>query len=779
MKSNSATAVLSKLVERLREQSQRFNSSIEIAPVAVLWTDDRRDWEGVLPQLKSALPELFSLGDFQPDKRCGPGVWLRMVADRKAGDLRPGQIPILYLPGVANGSLRTDLRAVKDDPQLAPIAELQYRGIFWRQDNGKDWTLRAFFESKRSGLGLTTKADQHTLAGLKQALPRLLTRSLASLEGRHLDLAFLDEILNPNPVDDVLRWLADPSSVKADKGDNWESFIASTKQRYGIDLKMSNLDGAAIVLQARESDAAYLLWEKFSIRPEEHLAVYQVFKSVQKPDLLPNVARYPADNEAEEMALELELKALASLDWNSAASKVLTLENQHGLRRDTVWAKMGKAPLAHALLHLSKLAAASLQPAAGGSVSHQAKAWADEGWMIDAASMKALEIALVADCLSAVEPALVSLYRPWLQRSAETFQQRAASEGYPEKINDAVEDGTVVLFVDGLRLDLAKILESNLASSNLTVEFNHRFTSLPSVTSSGKVWCSPGYSAAQISSTAKGFEPVIRLAGSDGEYTAERLRRAIQAEGFQLVDPDAPDIATGRGWAEFLDDIDSDGHKKGLRLAEEAPRHIAKLAKAIERLLNAGWQKVRVVTDHGWLLMPGGLQKVELHSKLAETKWARCAVVKDSAVGIEAITMPWSYGPEVSIALAPGIGAFKSGQVYDHGGLTLQECVVPMLDVSAEPAAQGRPDIKAIQWNSRKTICKLEAEFAVGATFTVERLGNAVGEAGAIDEQGKAQVVFDEVDDLIDEFVTIVLRRDGLKISELKIKFGEVWNATR
>jgi hypothetical protein len=216
MKSSSPSTVLSKLVERLRDQAMRFNSSIEIAPVAVLWTDDRRDWESVLPQLKTALPELFSLGDFNPDERTGPGVWLRMVADRKAGEVRPGHTPIFYLPGVANSSLRTDLRAVKDDTQLAPIAELQYRGNFWRQENGKDWTLRAFFESKRTGLGIATKGDQHTLAALKQALPVLLTRSLAGLEGRNIDLTFLDEILNPNPVDDVLRWIADPTSVQAD-----------------------------------------------------------------------------------------------------------------------------------------------------------------------------------------------------------------------------------------------------------------------------------------------------------------------------------------------------------------------------------------------------------------------------------------------------------------------------------------------------------------------------------------------------------------------------------
>ena len=32
----------------------------------------------------------------------------------------------------------------------------------------------------------------------------------------------------------------------------------------------------------------------------------------------------------------------------------------------------------------------------------------------------------------------------------------------------------------------------------------------------------------------------------------------------------------------------------------------------ITELLAAGWKRVRVVTDHGWLLLPGGLPKIDL-----------------------------------------------------------------------------------------------------------------------------------------------------------------------
>ena len=101
--------------------------------------------------------------------------------DRQAGSLDAGETPILYLPGVGNRQLRTDLRGLKDHPQLAPIAELQYRRVFWRQENSKDWTLRSFFASRRGGLGLKIAADQETLEALRAAIGKRLTQNLPAL----------------------------------------------------------------------------------------------------------------------------------------------------------------------------------------------------------------------------------------------------------------------------------------------------------------------------------------------------------------------------------------------------------------------------------------------------------------------------------------------------------------------------------------------------------------------------------------------------------------------
>ena len=120
---NATETVLSALLTRLHEQAKRYHPALESAPTAILWADEKRKWDALIPQLKAALPELFSLGAYSPEERTGPGVWLRIVADRQAGKVGAGVTPILYLPGVGNGQLRADLRGLKDDPHLAPLAE--------------------------------------------------------------------------------------------------------------------------------------------------------------------------------------------------------------------------------------------------------------------------------------------------------------------------------------------------------------------------------------------------------------------------------------------------------------------------------------------------------------------------------------------------------------------------------------------------------------------------------------------------------------------------------
>ncbi len=783
----SPQTVLDALVARLREQAKRYNPTLESAPVAILWTDEKREWEGVIPKVKAALPALFSLGDYLPDERTGPGVWLRMVADRQAGQLAAGETPVLYLPGVANGSLRTDLRGLKDDPQLSPVAELQYRGLFWRQENSKDWTLRAFLESKRGGLGLSVAGDQETLQTLRIAFPKLLERNLQALSGQTLDKRLLDDIINPEPADDVLRWLSLPGVVQAEKADGWLSFIATTRSRFGVDLATGPMEVAQRIMGSRSGEAAFPLWEKYCAHWLFYPDAYDVFKGIPSHDLFAGAERYPRENEADERRLADDLLKAVAQEPTQAANTLLDLEKQHGPRREMLWAKMGRSPMAVVLKDLAHIATSFLAPIPGGSVDELAGYYADVGWRVDASARAAMAIAQQAGHEKPIYAVLDRLYRRWLEKLSESFQGMVRSEGYPHWRLPDVSDGTVLLFVDGLRFDLARELESLLLAEGLAVEVTRGFTSVPSVTSSGKVWVSP-VAAQAINLTlpppgegfgakAQGFEPQL----PKGDYTADKLRKVMEATAYAIVDTEQPTLAYGRGWAEFPGDIDSDGHNKGLRLARAVPSHLDDLKRTLRRLLAAGWKQVWVVTDHGWLLLPGGLPKAELPAKVTETKWGRCAVLKDAVGDHDWLVLPWSYHNTVRIALAPGISAFSSGREYDHGGLSPQESVIPLLRVSSPGVTAGIPKIVSVRWNTRKTICTIAISPSIECkdeySLSVERLGSALGDAEGIATDGKGRVIFEEVDDLLGELVSVVLRREGQKVCEEQLNFGEALNA--
>ena len=159
----------------------------------------------------------------------------------------------------------------------------------------------------------------------------------------------------------------------------------------------------------------------------------------------------------------------------------------------------------------------------------------------------------------------------------------------------------------------------------------------------------------------------------------------------------------GRAWAEF-GNIDSTGHKDGINLARRIPELIESLTHRIESLLAAGWREVRVVTDHGWLLVPKCLPKSDLPKYLTATRWGRCAVVKPSAT-VNLPTFNWFWSEGVTIACPEGISSFIAGQEFNHGGLSLQECVVPQFSIQAGAEPVASAEFETIKWQGLR--CKI------------------------------------------------------------------------
>ena len=94
--------MLDHLLKAVRDAAV-FNPEVQVAPACILWPDRDLQWEAVILVLQAELPKLMILGDYAPDKRIGPAIWLRCVITGRAEDvsLPKDRTSIFYLPGVS------------------------------------------------------------------------------------------------------------------------------------------------------------------------------------------------------------------------------------------------------------------------------------------------------------------------------------------------------------------------------------------------------------------------------------------------------------------------------------------------------------------------------------------------------------------------------------------------------------------------------------------------------------------------------------------------------
>jgi hypothetical protein len=356
------------------------------------------------------------------------------------------------------------------------------------------------------------------------------------------------------------------------------------------------------------------------------------------------------------------------------------------------------------LAPLSQLAALARKPLGGASVSAVAEEYASNGWRCDRAAIEALATSVPPADAKLLERVVRSLYEPWLDRSARHFQELYA-QGDTSTLVGIVqpERETCVLFVDGLRFDVGAVLHERLEARGFRCRLTHRLAPTPTVTATAKGVASPANSALRGLDSAEDFTPVIAISGQP--CNASRLRSELSRLDVEVLEPGDlrfASAAEGGGWSE-VGHLDETGHSRGIRLVREIESEIEEISERIAALLVAGWQRVRVVTDHGWLLLPGGFSKVELPAYLVATRWARCASVRAGSTP-QIQTYPWYWNPHVRIASPPGIGSYFANTEYAHGGISVQECVVPELVVEG---GQRRAAAKIISITWRGMRCRV------------------------------------------------------------------------
>ena len=699
---SSQPTTLVEAIEASLKQALRSADGVA-PPVALLWTDADGQWAPLMPTLQKALPQLYVLGSYAPDDRHGPVIWLRCIVDRTLPEVSPpeGVVPILYLPRVG----RQDLRAAGDcPPELQPLIELQYRGAVWHQRNGRDWSVDAFLMSD-DGLALDVARDARTREAMLRSLPLLAAEPLAGLRGRRLEADDFDRLAIGDPVRDLLTWLSDADAFqsRSDAG-RWATFRDVCARQFGFDPDADGTQAAADAL-LHGGGKWDEVWQRFCDAPKLYPGVSSALRQARPRDLLglADHSRRPGLNEEMEDKLSKALEAVLSMPHAQACEKVLALDKEHKERRGWVWAQLGESPYAVALEPLGRLAAAAKTTLGGVTVEAMAADYATSGWRCDRAAMEALAATKPGATNGLVTRVARALYEPWLDRSARRFQELMSAPGVePAKLVSPVkaERDACVLFADGLRFDVGAILHERLEAQGFRVRMSHRISPIPTVTATAKPVASPAHPVCTGKSEADDFAPAIASTGQVAN--ASRLRDAMARAEVEILSADQSAMATGSeggGWTE-AGKLDALGHSLDALLVRQIDPEVDALVERIAGLLGAGWRRVRVVTDHGWLLLPGGLPKVELSPHLVATKWARCAAVKGGSTP-SLPTYPWYWNPILRIASPPGIGAFVANTEYAHGGVSLQECVVPDLVVEHGELAPTA-SIDAVTWRGMR-----------------------------------------------------------------------------
>ena len=718
-----------------------YNPNDAARPAAILWTDNTRCWQGVIPQLSGLMPHLFTLGDYEMDTNTGPAIWLRCVVDGVVNiPAVRDAVPVLYLPGVG----RQQLSAAQTCPShLKPLVELQYRGVCWTQKNGKDWTVEAFLASKDGGLGLDVARDVAARQAMSRALAELASAPVSALAGKRLEADDFNRLLADDLPRDVLVWLNAPAETKAAWGDGrWDAFVSRCQDDLGLQPERDGAVEAAERLGKREAlwDA---VWQRFEEAPNLYPDLPALLHKAM-PDLfaLPR-SSWPQCNEEDETGLREALLHLREESPADARLVILELEDTHGERRDWPWARLGRASLAESLRHLAMIAEHTASELGGTSPEDMATRYAEDAWQVDLAALDSMAAVKSNADAQAVAEALKTIYGPWLDAAARHLQHLAAAGPLArQEESDAVagvEPGTVFLFADGLRFDVAQRLTRRLTAAGNAVAISTRWAALPSVTATAKPACSPVADQLEGGAIGEDFHPSV--SETNQPLSTDRFRKLLDAAGVQFLTADATGDPNGKAWTES-GQLDKLGHSEQGKLAARIGEQVELLVERIEALLTSGWREVRVVTDHGWLWLPGGLPKVDLPGYLVTTRWSRCAIVQGES-RVEVPTVPWHWNAQDRVAVGPGIACFIANNEYAHGGLSLQECVTPVLRVHSGAGRAESPTIAKVTWLGLR--CRVQVEGATRLSVALRtQVGNAdstLSQSKRLDEDGVASLL--------------------------------------
>jgi len=696
-----ASSIYDKVVQALK-QAENHNSQVMVRPEVILWPDPENQWNDVIGVLQQEMPQLLIYGSYDADKKQGPAIWLKCMIARALPEANwdATKIPFIYLPGVSKADLRNVENAVFN---FQPLLEYQYTGALFIQENGREWSILAFVENPINGLGIKVAKDNATRDALKKTLPSIFQDREVLANKTIIDADYLNNQLFPDIIPTILKWMCKGDGLLRgmDNGKQ-DVFVNLCKSQYEFEPDHKNIKSIAEKLGSQKNSWK-LVWQMYAAAPQKYPELEELLRLAKPADLgsgmfaLPEES-WPQLNEEKEEALAQALAKAAKLDAGKALTTLNELEKEHSVRRNWVWFELGKSPLANALQYLIEVAAKTQEAYSTVSIDAIRDYYTNHGYRIDQNMRKALTVVKLEKDKSLVRAIIQLFYQPWLENITNKFQKLVSQDAciFTEQTAKP-ESESFVLFVDAFRYELAEEFKHRLEKQKFKISLNTGWSAVPSLTPTAKPNVSPIATAVSMQSEITEFRPQL----SNGkDLQTQVFRDALKVAEYKLVTSAGDIQAEGKYWQE-IGDIDTKGHEEQSDMVKRIDELFDQVQEALDVAFEKGIKQVKIVTDHGWLLLPGGLPKTPLNAGLTETRWGRCALIKEGA-STNLLHLPWRWNPSIFIAYAPGISFFKANEEYAHGGISVHECLVPTLIIENLNSQKIVSEVKVVKWVNLK-----------------------------------------------------------------------------
>jgi hypothetical protein len=318
------------------------------------------------------------------------------------------------------------------------------------------------------------------------------------------------------------------------------------------------------------------------------------------------------------------------------------------------------------------------------------------------------EIAPVTGPLESVITLAREKHRNSADSFARRFQETVATSGWPApgtpRATDTFErlvepawkagERVAYFMVDAMRYELGLALEAALAGRH-RVTMEAVCSVLPSLTPAGMTALLP-HASSQMALKVEDGSPVGTMDGKMVEGPRARAAAFTTHIGTdRTLAVNLDDIAEGKLPSDLKGiqvlvvhtvDIDSLGEKNPTYFLGVLPGVLRKIQAAVNRLADAGFHRAVLATDHGFCWMPSAGAGNAIAKPQGEWAAAKARVMlgkgtgNDHSMVLDAHFLGMRCS-EPQMAFPKGLATYTAGVTYFHGGLSPQECIIPVLNI--------------------------------------------------------------------------------------------------